>query len=86
MTISLEALIVIALIVVVAIFAVRILAWLIGLLVLGLAVVIGLAIASDLVTGGHALEQLAQQLVPIAASIAVAIGAWIKSKGQGSDG
>ncbi len=78
MTISLESLIIIGLIVAVVLFAGRFLAWLLGLLVLGFAIVFGLAIASDLVTGGHALQELANKLTPAVAAAIVAIIGWVR--------
>lgn len=78
MTISLESLIIIGLIVAVVLFAGRFLAWLLGLLVLGFAIVFGLAIASDLVTGGHALQELTNKLTPAVAAAVVAIIGWVR--------
>lgn len=83
MTIPTETILVIALIAIVAIFAARILAWVIGLVVIGIAIILGLAIASDLVSGTHALQQIAAYITPIVASVIVAVLAWFRNHSQG---
>lgn len=80
MTISLESLILIAILVAVVLFAGRILSYLLGLLVLAFAIVFGLALASDILTGGDTLRQIADKLTPAVAAVGVAIIGWFKSQ------
>ncbi len=82
MNVSLESLIVIAVLVVVAVFAVRFLAWLIGVLILAAAVVFGLALASDMVTGGHAVRELAEKFVPAIAAAITAGVHWYRAQSE----
>lgn len=85
MTISVESLVIIAVIVAVVLFAGRLLAWLLGLLVLAFAIVFGLALASDLYTGGHALQALADKLTPAVGAIGVTIIGWLKQQKGGDE-
>ncbi len=80
MTISVESLVIIAVIVAVVLFAGRFLTYLLGLLMLALAIVFGLALASDILTGTDALRQLADKLTPAAAAVVVAIVGWVKNQ------
>ena len=80
MNISVESLIVIALLLAVVFIFGRLLSYLLGALVVAFLVVFGLALASDTLTGGNALQQLAEKLTPaIAAIIAAGVG-WFKNK------
>lgn len=81
MTISVESLVIIAVIVAVVLFAGRLLAWLLGLLVLAFAIVFGLALASDIITGSDTLRQIADKLTPAIAAVAVAIMGWVRKQG-----
>lgn len=85
MNISVESLIVIVFVVAVVLFAGRLLAWVLGVLVLAFAIVFGLALASDLYTGGHALQALADKLTPAVAAIGVTIIGWLKQQKGGNE-
>lgn len=57
---------------------------LLSVVFLAFLILLGLALASDILTGGHALQELANQLAPVVATWFAGIALWLKQRTAGS--